>query len=121
MFSGNTFDKHNAEARFLSICFPQQSDPPVGQWLPWAWCNLRRNPFGELTRQERIELAVVDVGSIIDRVKTPRSAVQLIGDCGRGKTTRMLACGHRLAEAAYVYLPEDQPCPAIPEGAMLDY
>ena len=28
-------------------------------WLPWARCNLQRNPFGELSRCERAELAVV--------------------------------------------------------------
>ncbi len=91
----------------------------VGDWLPWAWCNLRRNPFGELTREERVELAVVDVDSIAARVADSRSAVQLIGDCGRGKTTRMLVLKHSLADSAYVYLAEDQPCPAIPAGRPL--
>ena len=60
-------------------------------WLPWAWCNLRRNPFGELSRNERAELAVVDIDAIADHASEPYHAVQLIGDCGRGKTTRMLA------------------------------
>ena len=86
------------------------------QWLPFASCNLRRNPFGELTRAERVELAVVDVDSISTLLTGPRSAVQLVGDCGRGKTTRMLALAGKFSDASYVYLPEDGPCPAIPEG-----
>lgn len=88
----------------------------VGHWLPWASCNLLRNPFGELTREERAELAVVDVDLIAGRVTKPHSAVQLIGDCGRGKTTHMLALLNRFPDASYVYLPEDGPCPAIAEG-----
>lgn len=92
------------------------SSARVGHWLPWASCNLRRNPFGELTREERAEVAVVDVDRIAGRVTKPHSAVQLIGDCGRGKTTRMLALMNRFPDASYVYLPEDRPCPAIAEG-----
>jgi hypothetical protein len=85
-------------------------------WLPWASCNLRRNPFGELTREERVEVAVVDVDAIAAHVTERRSAVQFVGDCGRGKTTRMLALLSKFPDASYVYLPEDGPCPAIPEG-----
>lgn len=84
--------------------------------LPWARCNLIRNPFGELTRQERVELAVVDVAGIAKRVTRRCCAVQLIGDCGRGKTTRMLALASKLPDSVYVYLPEDTPCPPIAEG-----
>ncbi len=88
-------------------------------WLPWAWCNLRRNPFGELLREERVQVAVVDVGAIASHVQQPHTAVQLIGDCGRGKTTRMLVLAEAIDDSAYVYLPEDEPCPAIPAGAPL--
>lgn len=63
-----------------------------------------------------MEVAVVDVDSIALRVTKMRSAVQLVGDCGRGKTTRMLALASRFPDASYVYLPEDGPCPAIAEG-----
>lgn len=86
------------------------------EWLPWAWCNLSRNPFGELTPQERVELAVVDVAAIADRVQQRYAAVQWIGGCGRGKTTRMLVLRQVLSDSTYVYLPEDQPCPSIPAG-----
>lgn len=88
-------------------------------WLPWSWCNLRRNPFGELSRCERAELAVVDIDAIIDRVSHSHRAVQLIGACGRGKTTRMLALMNRLPEASYIYLAEGEPCDAIPFGKPL--
>jgi hypothetical protein len=90
--------------------------PSIEHWLPWARCNLRRNPFGELTPDERAEVAVVDVDRMVRHVARPRSAVQLIGDCGRGKTTRMLALWKQNHTASYVYLPEDGPCPAIPDG-----
>ena len=90
--------------------------PLQHDWLPWAWCNLRRNPFGELLREERVQLAVVDVADIASDVQRARTAVQLIGDCGRGKTTRMLVLAAAMADSAYVYLPKDEPCPAIPVG-----
>lgn len=101
------------------ICMMTESPRPTGEWLPWARCNLRRNPFGELTPQERAEVAVVDVEAIARRVERTGKAVQLIGDCGRGKTTRMLALARRLPGASYVYLPEDGPCPPIAEGSPL--
>ncbi|MGB7345964.1 MAG: hypothetical protein WBD20_17230 [Pirellulaceae bacterium] len=84
--------------------------------MPWQWCNLRRNPFGELTRGERAALAVVDVKEIAQQVSENHTAVQFIGECGRGKTTRMLAIGRWLKESSYVYLPEDEPCPSIAFG-----
>lgn len=95
------------------------SAAPVAHWLPWAHFNLRRNPFGELTSQERVALAVVDVAAVAQRLSGPRSAVQWIGDCGRGKTTRMLALASRFPAASYVYLPEDRPCPPIAAGSPL--
>ncbi|QDT08716.1 hypothetical protein [Planctomycetes bacterium K23_9] len=87
-----------------------------GTTMPWQWCNLRRNPFGELTRAERAQLAVVDIQGIVQQVSQDHTAVQFIGDCGRGKTTRMLALAHAMADASYVYLPEDGPCPSIAVG-----
>jgi len=85
-------------------------------WMPWSWCNLKRNPFGELAAEERAELAVVDVTGILARVRQSYHAVQLIGPCGRGKTTRLLALLHREPAASYVYLAEDEPCGAIAVG-----
>ncbi|KAA5542752.1 hypothetical protein FYK55_14625 [Roseiconus nitratireducens] len=95
----------------------------------WPRSNLFRNPFGELTRAERAELAVVDLEPILAAITQrpscgpaqflPRTAVQWVGDCGRGKTTRMLAIQRAFPTACYVYLPEDQPCPSIPQGEPL--
>ncbi len=99
--------------------FHQGGEASQHDWLPWSWCNLRRNPFGELLREERVKVAVVDVAAIAAHVGQPRTAVQLIGDCGRGKTTRMLVLAEAFDDSAYVYLPEDEPCPAIPSGTPL--
>ena len=85
-------------------------------WLPWSWCNLRRNPFGELSRTERAELAVFDSSEIVKWIQCNGRAVQLMGDCGRGKTTRMLALQKQMPDASYTYLAEDEPCGPIPVG-----
>jgi len=96
---------------------------PRGRVTRWPGANLFRNPFGELTRSERAELAVVDLQDVLQSIQDsdrralkPFTAVQLIGECGRGKTTRLLALLKIFPRAAYVYLPEDQPCPPIPDG-----
>ena len=85
-------------------------------WLPFGWCNLWRNPFGELTRTERADLAVVDLQPFVTHATQDHTAVQMIGGCGRGKTTRMLAIHRKFTDSSYVYLPEDAPCPPIAEG-----
>ena len=90
--------------------------PVVGRWLPWASFNLRRNPFGELSREERIELAVVDVDGIAKLIASPHCCVEFVGDCGRGKTTRMLTLHHRLEDSSYVYFGEDGYCPPVALG-----
>lgn len=93
---------------------------PLGNdWQPWAWCNLGRNPFGEMTRDERADLAVVNVDAIAGQLHSDFSAVQLIGACGDGKTTHLLHLAAMLNDAAYVYLPEDGCCPAIPHARPL--
>jgi len=66
---------------------PDDKSPSI-DWLPWARFNLHRNPFGELTPDERAELAVVNVDYLVEMLGDPRQAVQFIGECGRGKTTR---------------------------------
>ena len=96
----------------------------------WRAANLFRNPFGELTWSERAELAVVPVDNLVDAICFGSGdhgevrfrswhAFQMIGECGRGKTTRMLAIRERYPTASYVYLPEQGPCPAIPDGVPL--
>ena len=87
-------------------------------WLPFGHLNLSRNPFGELTREERVAAAVVDVEELRSWVDD-RHALQFIGDCGHGKTTHLLALLSMFSEAKYVYLPEDTRCPTIPDGSPL--
>lgn len=88
--------------------------------MSWPGANLFRNPFGELTRAERADLAVVDLDAIAKQIKPARrNCYQWIGECGRGKTTRLLALQKHFSDAVYVYLPEDQPCPAIPVASLL--
>ncbi|WP_417730126.1 hypothetical protein [Rosistilla oblonga] len=88
-------------------------------WQPFAAMNLLRNPFGELTREDRVRAAVVDVADCIDRLQQPQTALQFIADCGRGKTTHLLSIAAQAPAAAYVYLPEDERCPPIPHGQPL--
>lgn len=85
-------------------------------WQPWSCLNLVRNPFGELSIEERAELAVVD-HDLIGKVKLEgHSAIEFIGECGRGKSTRLRWLQSRLHQSSYVYLPEDGPIPAFPAG-----
>mgnify|MGYP001827330815 CR=1 FL=1 len=104
----------------------EKNEPPVplkrrsehqDHWLPWARFNLHRNPFGELSIEERARLAVFEDHELAMGDLRSKEAIQLIGDCGHGKTTRLLAILHRFEGASYAYLPEDQPCPPIPFGA----
>ncbi|QDT02424.1 hypothetical protein K227x_08000 [Rubripirellula lacrimiformis] len=85
----------------------------------WQRHNLIRNPFGELTKQERARLAIVDLQFLDPWIGKRHRAVQFVGDCGRGKTTRMLAIAHQWAGSCYVYLPEDGPTPPIPMADLL--
>ncbi|MBI1374059.1 MAG: hypothetical protein GC159_15165 [Phycisphaera sp.] len=88
--------------------------------LPFAHLNLRRNPFGEPQRHERGELAVVDIDAPLAALREALAAarpyaVQLIGDCGRGKTTHLLALHQHFTDAPYVYVAENEPTPTIPD------
>lgn len=82
---------------------------------PYSVYNLHRNPFGELTRAERAELAVVeDLDVWLAALGDSRTSLQFVGDCGFGKTTHLLAIERRLPDAAYVYYPETGCRPALP-------
>ncbi len=82
---------------------------------PYAVLGLWRNPFGELTQTERSELAVLDVREMVRFLKASSwAAIQLIGGCGFGKTTHLLALCRELPGAALVYFPEDGPRPRLP-------
>ncbi|MEM6692775.1 MAG: hypothetical protein AAF664_25330 [Planctomycetota bacterium] len=91
-------------------------------WLatnPWLQHNLVRNPFGELTRDEKIEAVVLDeiwLESCTRWLGQKRALIELVGRKGRGKTTRLLALSQRLQGAHYVYISEDRHVPGLPEA-----
>jgi hypothetical protein len=83
--------------------------------LPFAHLNLRRNPFGEFSFEERTVLADVDVLEFDDFLTVPGAAVQFVGEKGNGKTTHLLAIRARFAEPGYVHIPEGEKA-AVPPG-----
>ena len=89
------------------------SVPPVAV-SPFARHQLFRNPFGELTRAERAEIALVEVEPLIARVQRADQVLQIIGPCGHGKTTHLLAIERALPQSGYVYFPEDLAQPPLP-------
>lgn len=111
--------------RFLAMRSPTKSpltEPtPIAQasWLPFGRLNLLRNPFGELEFEERVRSAVINFDTWLVDLKSPRIALQFMGDCGRGKTTHMLALLKHFEAGKYVYLPEEKPLPTIPIGSPL--
>lgn len=80
---------------------------------PFRFYNLWRNPFGELTRHERAELAVAEVTQWLRFLENDRAVLQFVGPCGRGKTTHALAIVRALPTAGYIYLPEEKPRPQV--------
>jgi hypothetical protein len=85
---------------------------------PFAHLNLRWNPFGELSSQERAELAVADCGHWEARLRRPPQGLQILGPCGRGKTTHLLALWSRFPGAPYVHVREGE-SPRLPEARFL--
>lgn len=103
-------DRHEARQAAVS--------PDARPALPFGPLNLRRNPFGELEPSERAALAVVEVDRFVRRLRQPGYAVQFLGECGRGKTTHLLAITRRFPHAAYVHVGEGER-PRIPHGQPL--
>jgi hypothetical protein len=97
--------------------------------LPFTHLNLQRNPFGEPPPGERTALVVADVEALADQLMRPGKAIQLMGEHGRGKTSRLLALQSRLSDrlgqpVPYVRLRDDRAIPAgrvilLDEGALL--
>ena len=70
----------------------------------------------------RADLAVVDIGEIVSQLRSPRFAVQFLGDCGRGKTTHLLAIRASIGRGPYMHIAEGQrvrTLPEAPEGAAI--
>lgn len=74
--------------------------------LPFAHLNLKRNPFGELTANERTDLALVEIDAAVRHLELPRSVVQFVGEKGYGKTTHLLALSRHFPTSAYIHIPE---------------
>lgn len=82
---------------------------------PWARLGLRRNPFGEPPPEDAGALIVApEVEGLAEHLRRAGSAVQVLGQEGRGKTARLRALGLRFPAAPYAYLPEDGPLPELP-------
>jgi len=79
---------------------------PVPVTLPYARLNLRRNPFGELGPEERAAIAVVEADGLAERLQKPGLAVQILGGCGCGKTTWLLALLRGFPGAPFVKVVE---------------
>lgn len=88
-------------------------------WLPLANLNLRVNPFGECTVEDRVALAAVDCDQWITWLSADQHALQFVGDCGRGKSTHLLALSKHFSSSCYFYLPPRGRCPTIPQGRPL--
>ena len=94
---------------------------------PFARYGLYRNPFGELTVEERAELAVVEVEPLIDWLSaSDRAVLQVAGPCGHGKSTHLralqFAWSARTAardRPSYLYFPEEGDQPALPRSRPL--
>jgi hypothetical protein len=79
--------------------------------MPFAFekLNLTRNPFGEPTREERMELALVqdqDHAQWVQWLQKPNRAIQFMGDQGRGKSTHLFALLRSFPGAPFTYLAE---------------
>ena len=85
-------------------------------WLsPWTRWGLRRNPFGEPPPEEAGGLVVMpELDEVVAHLGAAPAALQLLGDAGRGKTARLARLGSAFPGSPYVYLPEDEPLPAVP-------
>ena len=76
--------------------------------LPYAHLNLRRNPFGEFSEEDRTVLAQVDVGDVVSRLSEPGFVVQYVGEKGYGKTTHLLSIRSHFDTARYVHIAEGE-------------
>lgn len=76
--------------------------------------GLARNPFGELTREERAAAAQVDLTEEAAFLEGPRRCVQFVGDHGRGKSTRLIALRARhFPDSSYVQMRTRGPAPEV--------
>lgn len=87
--------------------------------FPFERFNLRRNPFGELTRAERAAQVVFDAAPLIAHLSRPGRAIQFVGQCGRGKSSHLLGLSAKIDGGAYVRMrlhrenPEPRACQVL--------
>ncbi len=71
--------------------------------------NLWRNPFGELTTEQRAELALCDLSRELAWLRNgppgERRVVEFLGPCGHGKTSHLFALSKAFPLARYIYVP----------------
>ena len=74
--------------------------------LPFARLNLRWNPFGEVPARHRGRLAVVgfELEQVAAQLSEPGFALQLLGECGRGKSTHLHALHARFPNMPVTYV-----------------
>lgn len=89
--------------------------------LAFAHLNLRRNPFGELTADERRDLALVDLSDVesflaVSITAPLQPAVQILGEKGFGKTTHLLALQKVFPESSYTWIPAERSVPVDVSG-----
>ena len=73
--------------------------------LPYSHLNLRRNPFGVPKPEERADLVVANVSDIATQLLVPRTAIQLMGAHGRGKSSHLFALQRELTERTQTPVP----------------
>lgn len=92
--------------------------------------GLYRNPFGALSPSAAAAAAVVQVGDIVGDIiaslerrnhgdSNQPIAVEVIGRCGRGKTTHLRAIEHAIAGGIYTYIPRWQRHVPIPDAEVM--
>ncbi|HIF51606.1 MAG TPA: hypothetical protein EYQ42_08805 [Thiotrichaceae bacterium] len=72
--------------------------------LPFAHLNLRFNPFGELTRQQRAVTAIVELEDLPEHFSKRRIAIQFVGKQGRGKSTHLIALHKQFNNSPYTQI-----------------
>ena len=75
--------------------------------LAYSHLNLKINPFGELNREQRARVAVVDIEGLRDALMEPGTAIQFEGNHGHGKSTHLLALHALLPQYPYTQIHTD--------------
>ena len=91
---------------------------PLPPALPYSQLNLTRNPFGELSTDERIRVACLRSEEMMDFLKQPKSCLQFLGEKGRGKTTHLLFLRRKLKAGSYVHYEEHEKT-TVPDDTIL--